>query len=203
MSDDLRKLHAPAAERNRGAILDVLRTVLGADARILEIGSGTGQHAAHFTENERGWSIAPTDLSPTNVESIAAYRAESRSTGFLEPRRLDVLSSDWPSGPFDAVYSANVVHITPWPVAVAIFAGAARLLAPTGVLILYGPFRFSGRFTADSNAAFDARLRGDNPEWGVRDVDDLDALATENGLHRTEVRDMPANNHVLVFRRNC
>lgn len=195
------KRSAAAALRNRDPILRVLRDVFGPVRRVLEIGSGTGQHADYFTENVPGWRWQPTDLDPANLDSIDAYRREAARDHFLPPVALDTRSDDWPSGPFDAVFSANVVHISPWSVAVALIDGAARVLPVGGLLVLYGPFRFSGRFTADSNAAFDARLRSEDPEWGVRDVDDLQREAVARGFAPPRVIDMPANNHVLVFER--
>lgn len=192
---------APAAERNREPILQVLRTRLPEAARVLEIGSGTGQHAAHFTHSMPGWIWQPTDASEQAVQSVAAYRRESELPGFLEPRLLDVRSGIWPRGPFDAVFSANVIHISPWEVARALFEGAAQVLSSSGALFLYGPFRFDGEFTAPSNAAFDARLRSEDASWGVRDVADLRALGKEFGFSAPDIVEMPANNHVLRFAR--
>jgi SAM-dependent methyltransferase len=184
------KRTAPAADRNREPILDALRELLGPGARVLEVGSGTGQHAQFFTENMPGWIWQPTDLDPANLASVEAHRAEVNRDNFLPPLRLDAASSKWPSGPFDAVFSA-----------IGLIDGAARMLNPSALLILYGPFRFSGSFTADSNAAFDARLRGEDPSWGVRDVDDLQREALARGFLAPRVVPMPANNHVLVFER--
>jgi SAM-dependent methyltransferase len=195
------KREAPAAERNRAPILDVLRRVLPEHARVLELGSGTGQHAAHFTASMPAWSWQPTERERDTLSSIEAYREEGASAGFLAPVTLDARDAEWPPGPFDAVFAANVIHIAPWSVCEALVAGASRALHEHGVLVLYGPFRFSGAFTADSNAAFDARLRRDDPEWGVRDVDDVRRLALAAGFTPPDVIAMPANNHVLVFRR--
>jgi SAM-dependent methyltransferase len=195
------KRNAPAALRNREPILDVLRDVLRPTSRVLEIGSGTGQHAHFFTEHMPDWSWQPSDIDDANLASIEAYRAEASRQNFRAALRIDTRDSNWPSERYDAVFSANVIHISPWPVALGLLDGAARALDPGGLLVLYGPFRFSGVFTADSNAAFDARLRGEDPRWGVRDLDDLqrEALARGFGAQRTIA--MPANNHVLVFAR--
>src|SRR6185436_19024134 len=154
----------------RAPILQVLRGVLSAECDVLEVGSGTGQHADFFTEHVTGWRWQPTDLDDDNLACIAAYRSDAGRPNFLSPLRLDVTSDGWPAGPYDAVFSANMIHISPWAAAVGLFAGAERVLGPEGLLILYGPFRFSGSFTAESNAAFDARLRGEDPAWGVRDL---------------------------------
>jgi SAM-dependent methyltransferase len=197
-----RKRHAPATERNREPILLAITEIFAGFAppvRVLEIGSGTGQHAAYFTAH-RDWIWQPTELAEENLASIEAYREEA-GANFLPPRRLDVLDRDWPTDTYQALFSANVVHISPWAVALAIVEGAARVLAPDGVLVLYGPFRFSGAFTAESNAQFDARLRESDPAWGVRDVDDLTRAALEKGFTKPEVRSTPANNHVLAYRR--
>jgi SAM-dependent methyltransferase len=170
---------------------------------VLEVGSGTGQHAQFFTENMPGWTWQPTDLDPANLDSIEAHRAEVSRDNFLPAVRLDASGSEWPSvsSDYDAVFSANVIHISPWDVGVGLIAGAARVLKPDGLFLLYGPFRFSGVFTADSNAAFDARLRGEDPSWGVRDVDDIRREADARGFLAPRVVPMPANNHVLVFGR--
>lgn len=195
------KRHAPAADRNREPILAALKPMLPARARVLEIGSGTGQHAAFFTSHEP-WLWQPTDENAAAVASIEAYRLESQNSGFLPPRRLDVRRDAWPTGPFDAVFAANVIHIAPWPVCLAILEGSARALgADGGTLLFYGPFRFDGDFTAESNAVFDARLRNDDPAWGVRDVADITAAARDRGFGESPaVVPMPANNHLLAFR---
>lgn len=194
------KRHAPAADRNRDPILAVLQQILHSGARVLEIGSGTGQHAAFFT-GRAPFIWQPTDADASAVASIEAYRLESQNSGFLPPRELDVRRDPWPPGPFDAVFAANVIHISPWPVCLALVEGASRVLAPGGVLLFYGPFRFNGDFSAESNAAFDARLRNDDPAWGVRDVSDIADAAREKGFAEPPMTiPMPANNHVLAFR---
>lgn len=195
------KRSAAAALRNRAPILDVLRELLGPTSRVLEVGSGTGQHAEFFTDAMPDWTWQPTDLDAANLASIDAYREETGRKNFLAARRLDAKSADWPGERYDAVFSANVIHIAPWPVAIGLFDGAARVLEAPGLLVLYGPFRFSGKFTAESNAAFDARLHGENAAWGVRDVDDLQKEALARGFEPPRIVTMPANNHVLAFRR--
>lgn len=195
------KRNAPAALRNRAPILEALRGIFRPQSRVLEVGSGTGQHADYFTENVPGWRWQPTDLDHANLASIAAYRTDAGRENFMSPVLLDTRSTEWPSGPYDAVFSANMIHIAPWPVALGLFAGAARVLEPVGMLVLYGPFRFSGRFTSESNAAFDARLRGDDPEWGVRDLDDIRRETLACGFEPPRIFEMPANNHVLAFVR--
>jgi SAM-dependent methyltransferase len=168
---------------------------------VLEVGSGTGQHSDFFTEQVPGWRWQPTDLDAENLACIAAYRADTDRENFLPPLRLDATSDDWPEGPYDAVFSANMIHIAPWGAALGLFEGAERVLGPEGLLVLYGPFRFSGTFTAESNAAFDARLRSEDPTWGVRDLDDLRRETGARGFAAPTILGMPANNHVLVFAR--
>lgn len=196
------KRSAPAALRNRAPIFEVLKELLGPISRVLEVASGTGQHADFFTEHVPGWRWQPSDLDDANVESVEAYRSEAGRPNFLPALRLDASGSDWPSESYDAVYSANMIHIAPWRVALGLFAGAARVLEPSGLLILYGPFRFSGTFTAESNAAFDARLRDEDADWGVRDVDDIRRETSALGFESPRIVPMPANNHVLAFRRS-
>jgi SAM-dependent methyltransferase len=193
------KQHAGAAERNRGAIADVLSTLLEANAHVLEIGSGTGQHAAYFTRRMPRLQWQASDARPEALASITAYRDDATSHGFLPPLLLDVQSNAWPSGPFDAVFSANVIHIAPWSVCVALVEGAARVLRPNGKLLFYGPFRFDGVLTPESNVAFDMRLRGDDTSWGIRDVADIGSVANAAGFGEPSVHPMPANNHVICF----
>jgi len=195
------KRNAAAALRNRAPILEVLRGLFAPQCHVLEVGSGTGQHADFFTENVPGWRWQPTDLDDANLASIDGYRADAGRDNFLPPVRLDAHSTEWPPEHYDAVFSANMIHIAPWPVALGLFGGAARVLEPSGLMVLYGPFRFSGQFTAESNAAFDARLRGDDPEWGVRDLDDICRETAASGFEPPRIVPMPANNHVLVFGR--
>jgi SAM-dependent methyltransferase len=195
------KRSAPAALRNREPILDVLRELLEPTSRVLELGSGTGQHADFFTGSMPGWTWQPSDMDDANIASIEAYRAESARENFLPARKLDARDPVWPLEGCDAVFSANMIHISPWSVALGLFAGAARILGPQGLFVLYGPFRFSGKFTAASNAAFDARLRGDDPSWGVRDVGDIVRETSALGFADPRIIPMPANNHVLCFAR--
>jgi len=195
------KGHAPATLRNREPILAALRQMLPVNARVLEIGSGTGEHAAFFCDAMPTWTWQPTDPSPSAVASIDAHRRTAGSSGLLPALALDARAPDWPAAPFDAVFSANVIHISPWSVCVGILDGASRVLAPDGILLLYGPFRFDGVFLAESNAAFDARLRTENPEWGVRDISDLTAAARGRGFAEPRLVELPANNHLLAFAR--
>lgn len=193
------KRSAPAALRNRAPIFEVLSGLLPSSSRVLEVGSGTGQHADFFTGLAPGWIWQAADVDDSNVASTEAYRAEAGRPNFLAPVRLDARDAEWPVGRVDAVFSANVIHISPWSVALGLFDGAARVLSPTGLLVLYGPFRFSGGFTAESNAAFDGNLRGENPSWGVRDVDDIARETSLRGFGAPIAVPMPANNHVLAF----
>jgi len=194
-------LHAAATERNREPILEVLRRVLPATGLVLEIASGTGQHAAFFARALPGLRWQPSDPSPPHRASIAAWTAASGADNVAAPLALDVERWPWPLSGADAILNINMIHIAPWSAALALFAGAARLLPPSGVLFLYGPFKRAGQHTAESNQRFDERLRGEDPRWGVRDLDDVEAAATSAGFHPPEVVAMPANNLSLVFRR--
>jgi SAM-dependent methyltransferase len=195
------KRHAPAAARNRDPILAVLGALLPEGARVLEIASGTGEHAAAFARGLPGVLWQPSDADPAALASIEAWRREEGGANLLPALEIDAAAPPWEVGEVDAVVAINLVHIAPWSAVRGLFAGAARVLAPAGVLFLYGPYRFEGEFTAPSNAAFDASLRERDPAWGVRDVRDLTRLAEEQGFLREAVVPMPANNHCLVFRR--
>jgi len=194
-------LHAAATDRNREPILAVLRTILPKSGLVLEIASGTGQHAAFFARALPTLRWQPSDPLPAHRESIRAWGAGIDN---LEPPLdLDVERRPWPIDYADAILNINMIHIAPWTAAEALFEGAARLLPPAGVLTLYGPFMRDGRHTADSNQRFDERLRAEDPRWGVRDLGDVTALAVAAGFAEPEIFDMPANNLSLVFRRNC
>jgi SAM-dependent methyltransferase len=196
-------LHAAATDRNREPILDVLRRVLPPAGLVLEIASGTGQHVAFFARALPALRWQPSDPSPAHRESIRAWAAASGADNIADPLVLDVEISPWPITAADAILNINMIHIAPWSAAEALFRGAARLLPPSGVLFLYGPFKRDGQHTAESNQRFDERLRGEDPRWGVRDLSDVEALASTTGFHPAEVVPMPANNLSLVFRRNA
>ncbi len=193
-----------APTRNAQPILEVLRRVLPTEGNILEIASGSGQHAAHFTEAQPLWRWQPSDLDAENRASIAAYQAEAQQvetgSNFLPPISLDVCA-DWPPGPFDAVVCFNMIHIAPWAATTGLFAGAATVLSQSATLVTYGPYKRDGQHTAESNAAFDASLRERNATWGVRDMGEVQKVAASSGFHLEEVIPMPANNFSLTFRR--
>ena len=193
-------LTSPSTARNREPILAVLRRVLPARGVVLEIASGTGEHAVHFATALPDLTWQPSDRDPDALRSIAAHRAGAGLPNLLPPLELDVTATSWPLERADAIVSINMIHIAPWRAAVALMAGAGRLLAPGGVLYLYGPFKQDGRHTAPSNAEFDASLRARDPEWGVRDVGEVAELADQHGLALVEQAAMPANNLSLVFR---
>jgi SAM-dependent methyltransferase len=197
---DLRRF-APATARNREPIQAVLSRVIPPDARVLEIGSGSGEHAVHFAEALPGVDWQPTDPDPTALESITAWR-ETTGLGNVRPAlALDVATDPWPSGPFDVVVCINVVHISPWATTLALAAGASRVLTSSGRVVLYGPYKLEGRHTAPSNEAFDEDLRRRDPRWGVRDLADVAGAFAEHGFRLLERVEMPANNQTVVFAR--
>lgn len=195
------KRDAPATHRNREPILEVLAEWLPAPARVLEVASGTGQHAVFLAGRLPHLDWQPSDLDETSLDSIRAWAEEARLPNLRAPVVLDAASSEWPVDSVDAVFSANMIHIAPWRAAEGLVAGAGRVLAPGGALILYGPFRREGAHTAPSNAAFDRDLRRRDPEWGVRDLEAVAELAAREGLAAPEVRAMPANNLMVRFLR--
>ena len=192
---------APAASRNRDPILAVLRDLLPQPAHVLEIASGTGEHAVWFSRSLPGLTWQPTDRDEEALNSIAAWREMAGLPNLLPPLRLDVSADMWPVARADVVVAINMIHIAPWPATTGLIAGAGRVLTPGGMLFLYGPFREGGVHTADSNAAFDADLRARDPSWGIRDLDEITALATRQGFLPPERIAMPANNLSVVFRR--
>ena len=205
------RLDAEAFHRNHQPIWAVLQRYLdGKSGDVLETGSGTGQHAVHFAAHSPGIVWWPSDLNERHLQSIAAWRAFSGLPNIKPPLKLDLADPDWSEatrtggGPPSllAIFCANVIHIAPWRVAEGLFAGAGRVLQEGGYLFLYGPFKRNGKHTALSNAVFDASLRENNPDWGVRDIADLEKLASSCGLALREVVEMPANNLILMFARS-
>lgn len=195
------KRHAPAAERNREPIADVLASVLPARGLVLEVASGTGQHVVWFARRLPHLVWQPSDVDPDALASIVAWTGDGGIGNVRPPLLLDAMSPTWPIAAADAIVCSNMIHIAPWEAALGLLAGAGRILPPGGVLCTYGPYRFAGHFTAPSNAEFDASLRARDPAWGVRDVDDLEVGARERGLSLVDIVALPANNHVLVWRR--
>ena len=196
-----RKRSAPAALRNREPIADVLAEWLPARGLVLEIASGSGEHAVHFAMRFPRLEWQPSDLHDDALASISAWRMESGLPNLLAPVVLDAAQPDWPVDRADVILNLNMAHISPWAASLGLLDGAARLL-PTGrELILYGPWLSDDIDTAPSNLAFDADLKRRNPEWGLRRIEELAAEALRRGLSFVEKRQMPANNLMLRFRR--
>jgi SAM-dependent methyltransferase len=199
MSDHRRS--APHVARNAAPIAEVLRNVLPRRGLVLEIASGSGEHALHFASEFPALLFQPSDPDPAALRSIDAWRADAGLFNLLPALALDVRAADWPVAAADAILCINMIHISPWPATEGLMRGAGRLLAPGAPLYLYGPYRQVGVETAPSNAAFDQSLRARDPEWGLRDLDDVAAQAGHEGLRLEKVIPMPANNLSLVLRR--
>lgn len=195
------RLFASATQRNRDAILPILRRVLPASGTILEVGSGSGEHAVYFAANLPQTQWIPSDTDSAALASISAWIQHAGASNVAPPIALNVGDTDWPIASVDAMVCINVIHYSPWESTPALFAGAARLLSPGGVLYLYGPYRRNGQHTAASNAAFDAWLKSVDPSFGVRDLEDVEQQAGLHGFSLDEVLAMPANNFSLVLRR--
>src|SRR6266436_4558879 len=204
------RLDAAAFHRNHRPIRAVLQRFLaGKSGDVVEAGSGTGQHVVDFASHIPEIIWWPSDLNEQHLKSINAWRTHAGLANIRPPLRIDLSDSTWcpqmhdGSGPGEllAVFCANVIHIAPWRVAEGLFAGAAHYLRADGRLFLYGPFKRNGKHTAISNAVFDSSLRENNPEWGVRDIADVEKLAANAGLARIETVEMPANNLLLSFGR--
>ncbi len=195
------KRDAPAARRNREPILEILERWLVRPARVLEIACGTGQHAVYFAQKlpHVVWQL--TDRDASSLESTRLWREEAGLPNLAPPLELDVLETPWPVDAVDAIFNANMIHISPWSVAEGLMAGAGRVLGASGLLFLYGPFRVGGRHTSESNEAFDLDLRRRDERWGVRELERVVEEAGKHGLHLVEENEMPANNELLVFRR--
>jgi SAM-dependent methyltransferase len=195
------RLVVSSAERNRRPILNLLERVLPKTGLVLEIASGTGQHVVHFAQALKGLSWQPTDMDAGCRRSISGWLATAELANVRQPLDLDVRALPWRVPTLDAIVCLNLIHIAPWSVAMALFAGAGLALRETGLLYLYGPYSVQGRHTALSNAAFDSALRAENPEWGVRDLKEVESLAKDQGFDLAETIEMPSNNFSVLFRK--
>ena len=208
MSDDAHddgREFAPAVQKNREPILALLKAHLPKSGTVLEIASGTGEHGAYFIPRLPNLYWQPTDYDIHRMDSINAWCKHADCTRLLPPQELDTTSEAWLAGvdlpaPITAMLSCNMIHIAPWDAAIGLMTGAGRILHEGGTLILYGPYMKDGAHTAPSNADFDAMLKSRNPAWGLRDVNDVVALANEHGLELRHEISMPSNNTALIFK---
>jgi SAM-dependent methyltransferase len=200
MSQDAR-LNFPAAARNRQPILEVLRQHLRAHGQVLEVASGSGEHVVHFAQACPDLTFQPSDPDPAHRASIDAWTGALGLANVRPAIPLDVTAQAWPVEAADAVLCSNMIHIAPWAAAVGLIRGAGRILPPGGLLYLYGPYKRGGQHTAPSNQAFDRSLRGQNPEWGVRDLEAVANLAAAQGFAAPVIIEMPANNLSLAFKK--
>jgi ubiquinone/menaquinone biosynthesis C-methylase UbiE len=195
------KRHAPSAERNRAPLLPLLQEVLPARGTVLEVASGTGQHAVFFSRALPSLTWQPTDVDPASLESIEAWRQEEGPPNLLAPLPLDVTRTPWPLERADALVCINMIHISPWEACQGLLRGAARVLSPGAPLVLYGAYFIEGQPPAPSNLAFDASLRERDPSWGVRELGAVLAEAASHGLVHERIIDMPNHNLTVVLRR--
>ena len=193
------KRYAPATERNRDVIAETLVNVLPAEGVVLEIASGTGEHAVHFAQLFPGITWQPSDPDPIAIASINAWRGDCAVANVRSAMLLDA-SADWPIAHADAVVCINMAHISPWAATVGLLRNAARLLPQSASLFIYGPFRQRDVPLAEGNATFDAALRQQNPEWGLRYVEDIAKEARDFDLMLDQIIPMPSNNLSLIFR---
>jgi len=195
------KPFAQSCENNKDVILEVLGTEFASALRVLELGSGTGQHAVHFAKSLPQLLWLTSDFEEHHA-GINAWLSEAGLANVCAPVSLDVNEEDWRVGPVDAVYSANTMHIMSWESIKNMFDGIGRVLQLTGLLALYGPFNYDGDYTSASNADFDRFLRSRDPLGGIRNFEDMDALANRQGLRLLTDHAMPANNRLVVWRRD-
>lgn len=194
---------SPAAQRNKGPICEFLKEALTDTGKVLEIASGSGEHALYFAEQMPQTLWQPSDPSPEALDSIDGWRVDADLPNLLAPLQIDAsIPEQWPDIPeVTAVLCINMVHISPWAATQGLMRGAARLLQANEPLILYGPYIRDGVETAPSNLAFDADLKRRNAEWGVRNLADVTSIATENGFAQEKIVEMPANNITVIYRK--
>ncbi len=205
MTDD--RIFAPATARNRDPILEQLKILLPEKAAVLEIASGTGEHGAYFSEHLPNIIWQPTNYDQQHLKSTAAWQRHTARTNYLPVLELDATSEVWPMETsqnalnFNAIFNANMIHISPWQVTEGLFKGAARVLPASGMLILYGPYKVDGKHTSQSNVEFEEWLKAQDSSFGVRDIDDVTQEAKKNGLMHRKSISMPANNFIQLFEK--
>jgi cyclopropane fatty-acyl-phospholipid synthase-like methyltransferase len=192
------KPFSESCEQNKQPILEILRKEFANAQRVLEIGSGTGQHAVYFAAEFPHLTWQTSDVAEYHP-GILAWQADAKLKNIQSPLILNVAEDSWPDTQYDAVFSANTVHIMGWPEVEAMFAGIGSILEPKGRFCLYGPFNYGGKFTSESNARFDQWLKARDPRSGVRNFEDLDRLANAEGMRLAQDYAMPANNRILVW----
>jgi hypothetical protein len=195
------KLVSPSAERNKVPVAQVLKRLLPDEGVVLEVSSGTGQHVVHFAREMPSLTWQPSEHDEDCLHSIAHWLAGEALANARPALRLDVTDRPWPTRSAVAVVCLNMIHIAPWSAGQALIRGASEILSPGGMLFLYGPFRRGGRHTSASNQAFDHQLRSQNPDWGVRSLDDVARCADGHGFGSPQIHEMPANNLCVVFTR--
>jgi SAM-dependent methyltransferase len=195
------RLVSPSAERNKEPVAQLLKELLPEHGVVLEVSSGTGQHAVHFAQRMPYLTWQPSERDEGCLLSIARWVKDQGLTNVRGPLHLNVMDRPWPIRSAVAVVCLNMIHIAPWPAAEGLVSGASEILNPGGLLYLYGPFRRDGHHTAASNEAFDRQLRTQNPEWGVRNLEDVADYARSHGFGPPEIHEMPANNLSVVLRR--
>jgi SAM-dependent methyltransferase len=195
------KRHAPACERNRNPILEVLQDLLPSEGTVLEIAAGTGQHAEFLSGHFPKLKWQPTDRDPTALASIASYQEEAGHPNLQAPTLLDVMKHPWPVDEVDAILCVNMIHISPWESTIALLDGAKAHLKSDGILYLYGPYRMKGTPTSPSNEAFDQSLKSRNPGWGLRSLERVVDEAAQRDLTHVQTLAMPANNLSVILRR--
>ena len=197
--------YAPATQRNREPIWEILSQVLVGKSNILEIASGTGEHAVYFADQLKSCRWIPSDPNPISRDSITAWKQAESVANLDLPLPIDVTAADWQQqvaqGEIDAVVNINMIHIAPWQACLGLMKGAGQILPADGVLYLYGPYKRNGEHTAPSNANFDRSLRDRNPEWGIRDLETVIEVAAAQNLQLQQVVKMPANNLSVIFSR--
>lgn len=197
--------YAPATERNRKPILEVLTRVLSTGSNILEIASGTGEHAVFFASHLASCRWIPSDLNPLSRDSITAWKNANAVANLDEPMNIDVTQSSWIADAkekkIDAIVNINMIHISPWKACLGLMAGASQILSTGDILYLYGPYKRNGEHTAPSNASFDRSLGDRNSEWGVRDLETVIEVATAENFQLQEVIEMPANNLSVIWQK--
>jgi cyclopropane fatty-acyl-phospholipid synthase-like methyltransferase len=195
-------LDFPATQKNRQVIGDVLSEIFDPEShlRLLEVASGSGQHAVYFASRFPNWTIQPTDIAQEHLNSISAYTEHQGLSNVLPPQKVDVSADEWNlEGSFDGLWAINLIHISPWECTLGLLQNTRNILNPGGLLYLYGAYRRNGEHTSDSNRAFDQSLRASNPTWGVRCLDELTETAQQHGFRLQQVIQMPANNLSVVF----